>query len=187
MEATAQLLRTRGHGGLRTIEVSQLAGVSRGAQLHHFPTKNALVIATMLYLNEGMLAASRQRAREAREGGDVLSHVIDDAFDFFFGDYFFITLAIGMSDERNEELKKGVEPAMGPSRFEVERLWLTILQDNGLPHDLAADVLALTLSLVRGFAVRTLIDDDRDRFTRLMQLWRNIVGQHIRSRLTATR
>jgi AcrR family transcriptional regulator len=183
IEATVQLLRKRGLGGLRTAEVSQLAGVSRGAQLHHFPNKNALVIATINYLNSEMLAASRQRAQAARQGGDPIAQLIADAFDFFFGDYFFITLAIGMGDERNEELRQGVNPTMGPSRFDIERDWLAVLQAAGMPADLAADILALTLSLVRGFAVRTLIRDDRKRFAELMRLWQQIVGGYIASRM----
>lgn len=183
IEATTRLLRTRGYGGLRTSEVSDLAGVSRGAQLHHFPTKNALVIATVRHLNEAMLERSRERARLARSGGDPIEQLIADAFDFFFGDYFFITLAIGQSDERNEELKQSVTPSMGPSRLEVEREWLEVLVASGLPRELAADVLALTLSLVRGFAVRSLLVDEQARFVELAQLWRRIIGDYIDGQL----
>lgn len=183
IEATVRLLRIRGYGGLRTVEVSEQAGVSRGAQLHHFPTKNALVIATMQHLNQTMMARSRERAQAARTGPDPIAALLADACDFFFGDYFFISLAVSMSDERNEELKRGVNPYMGPSRFEIEREWQLVLEERGLPHDLAFDVLTLTLSLVRGFSVRTLLVNPRDRFAPQLELWRGIIHEHIRSRL----
>lgn len=181
IEATVKLLRIRGYGGLRTVEVSEVAGVSRGAQLHHFPTKNALVIATMRHLNRQMLEHSLARTRKARGGGDPLELLIEDAFDFFFGDYFFITLAIGMSDERNQELLDGVEPYMAPSRFEVERQWQSVLEAAGMRPALAAEVLSLTLSVVRGYAVRTLLTPmPADRFARQMKLWKRLVGQHVK-------
>ena len=34
LDAAAKLIRQKGFGGLRTIEVASLAGVSRGAQQH---------------------------------------------------------------------------------------------------------------------------------------------------------
>ncbi len=182
IEATVRLLRIRGYGGLRTVEVSELAGVSRGAQLHHFPTKNSLVIATMQHLNQSMMTLSRERAQAARRGPDPVAALIADACDFFFGDYFFISLAVSMSDERNEELKRGVNPYMGPSRFEIEREWQQVLEDQGMPPELAFDVLTLTLSLVRGFAVRTLLVNPRDRFAPELEVWRGIIHEHIRTR-----
>lgn len=180
IEATVKLLRVRGYGGLRTVEVSQVAGVSRGAQLHHFPTKNALVIATMRHLNRQMLEHALECTRRARASADPLALLIEDAFDFFFGDYFFITLAIGMSDERNQELLDGVEPYMAPSRFEVERQWQSVLEAAGMRPALAAEVLSLTLSVVRGYAVRTLLAPvPADRFAKQVGVWKRLVNEYV--------
>ncbi|HMN79344.1 MAG TPA: TetR/AcrR family transcriptional regulator [Burkholderiaceae bacterium] len=180
IEATVKLLRVRGYGGLRTVEVSEVAGVSRGAQLHHFPTKNALVIATMRHLNRQMLEHALERTRRARASADPLALLIEDAFDFFFGDYFFITLAIGMSDERNQELLDGVKPYMAPSRFEVERQWQSVLEAAGMRPALAAEVLSLTLSVVRGYAVRTLLAPvPPDRFAKQVGVWKRLVNEYV--------
>lgn len=184
MLATVELLRIRGYGELSTVEVTERAGVSRGAMLHQFPTKNELLIETMRYLNERMLEASAARAERAREReGDPLDAIIEDAFDFFFGDYFFITLSISMSDERNEDLRRGVDPLTGPSRIRIERRWVDVLVHAGWPRDMASDVLALTFSIVRGFAVRRLIQDDRKRFADLMGVWKTMVTDHVRPML----
>ena len=51
LEATVELLVERGFAGTSTTLVSQRAGVSRGAQLHHFPTKNDLVLAAVEHLS----------------------------------------------------------------------------------------------------------------------------------------
>lgn len=50
LEATADSLAERGWSGTSTTEVSRRAGLSRGAQQHHFRTKAELVAATVDYL-----------------------------------------------------------------------------------------------------------------------------------------
>jgi hypothetical protein len=43
---------------------------------------------------------------------------------------------------------------------------------------LAATVVALTFSIVRGFAIRRMIVDDSTEFERLMRTWRKMLRQH---------
>jgi len=52
MDATIECLVERGFGGTSTTLISERAGVSRGAQVHHFPTKNDLVVAAVEHLTE---------------------------------------------------------------------------------------------------------------------------------------
>src|SRR5688572_11844871 len=52
LEATVDCLVERGFSHTSTTLVSERAGVSRGAQLHHFPTKNDLVVAAVEHLTD---------------------------------------------------------------------------------------------------------------------------------------
>lgn len=47
LEATVEVLAERGYAGTSTTEIARRAGVSRGAQLHHFPAKSDLVGAAL--------------------------------------------------------------------------------------------------------------------------------------------
>jgi AcrR family transcriptional regulator len=179
LEAAVKLIRNNGFGGLRTIEVADLAGVSRGALLHHFPSKHELVVAVLAHVNEITFMKSTRRAQSARTSGDPIEGIIQDAQDFFFGDYFFIELAIGMSDDSTRRLKRETHQFTRQTRFSIEAAWLDTLVSSGIPKQLASDVLALTLSVVRGFSVRMLIEKDPDQFARLFGVWRNIIRQHI--------
>lgn len=176
IEAALVLLRERGYGGLRTNEVSERAGVSRGAQLHHFPTKYELILATLRYLNEQMLVEGRRRAAAAQHAADPIADAIEDAKDFFFNDYFFVSLAITMGDARDEDLMRHTVPMSRDARFAVEKMWLETLVTRGIPRRLASDILQLTLSIVRGLAVRTLIDNDPKKFDELLRRWRSMVS-----------
>jgi AcrR family transcriptional regulator len=52
LDATIECLVERGWSGTSTTEVVRRAGVSRGAQVHHYPTKNDLVLAAVEHLLE---------------------------------------------------------------------------------------------------------------------------------------
>jgi AcrR family transcriptional regulator len=179
LDAATKLIRQKGFGGLRTIEVASVAGVSRGALLHHFPSKHALVVAVLTYVNEVTFAQSTRRAQLARRSSDPIAEIIKDAQDFFLGDYFFIELAIAMSDESTRRLRRETHQFTRQTRFSIEAAWLDTLISSGIPKQLASDVLSLTLSAVRGFSVRMLIEKDPEQFTRLMNVWRGIIHQHL--------
>jgi AcrR family transcriptional regulator len=179
LDAAVKLIRDKGFGGLRTIDVAILAGVSRGALMHHFPSKHALVVAVLTYVNETTFTQSIRRAHSARSSGDPIEGIIQDAQEFFFGDYFFIELAIAMSDDSTQRLRRETQQSTRQTRFSIEAAWLDTLVSSGIPQQLASDVLALTLSVVRGFSVRLLIERDPERFARLLGVWRNIIWQHL--------
>jgi AcrR family transcriptional regulator len=50
LEATVSCLVDLGYGGTTTLEVERRAGVSRGARIHHFPTKAALLASAVDHL-----------------------------------------------------------------------------------------------------------------------------------------
>lgn len=177
--AAIGLMRTRGYGGLRTAEVSDAAGVSRGAQLHHFPTKHELILATMRFMNERITVESRRRALAAKNAEDPVAGIIVDAKDFFFSDFFFVSLAVAMGDARDDDLRRQSLPLSRESRFAVEKAWLETFVAHSIPRKLAGDVIALTLSIIRGFTVRSFIDNDHARFEDLLGTWRTIVGAYL--------
>jgi AcrR family transcriptional regulator len=49
LEATISCLHRLGYGAVTNHTVADLAGVSRGAMMHHFPTRQALLVATIEY------------------------------------------------------------------------------------------------------------------------------------------
>src|SRR5882757_10519051 len=73
LDATVRIMVSKGAAGLRTGEVADEAGVSVGAQLHHFPTKRELILAAFDYVNERSVEMCRQRVRLAQCADDTKS------------------------------------------------------------------------------------------------------------------
>src|SRR6476619_3172232 len=81
LDATVECLVERGFGGTSTTLVSERAGVSRRAQLHHFPSKNDLVVAAVEHLTDvrryELAAAARALPTGARRTRAVLERLGD--------------------------------------------------------------------------------------------------------------
>lgn len=183
IDAAIRVMRERGYGGLTTLEVAEVAGVSRGALLHHFPSRHDLVVATTKYMNELVLAESRRRAEDAASGSvEPIDGVIRDAKDFFFSDFFFVSLAIAMGDAREEDLRRQTAPLSRESRLAVEAAWLEAFVARGVERQLASRILALTLSIVRGFSIRVFIDDNRKRVEEVLETWKDMVELYVSAR-----
>jgi hypothetical protein len=59
--------------------------------------------------------------------------------------------------------------------------------DAGVPQAVAEDLLWLTISIVRGLAIRRLWQHDAPRFKRLFKLWRQMVAAYLQTLPTHTR
>ena len=53
--------------------------------------------------------------------------------------------------------------------------WAEALAAGGVPTSVAADIVALTLGVVRGMALRTLWDNDPNWFDQLFTFWRQMI------------
>lgn len=80
LDATVDCLVEYGYHGTTTTRVVERAGVSRGAQVHHFPTKNDLVLAAVQHLavkrTGQFLEHGRKRLHDSTDwAGDALDLV----------------------------------------------------------------------------------------------------------------
>ncbi|MFI6499752.1 TetR/AcrR family transcriptional regulator [Nonomuraea typhae] len=70
LDATIDCLVAYGYSGTTTMRVAGLAGVSRGAMVHHYATKADLVLAAVEHLAERQLDAARTGFARLREADD---------------------------------------------------------------------------------------------------------------------
>ena len=175
LKAAANLIRKRGYARFRTADVAAEAGLSRGAQLHHFPTKDALVVATLGYVFDQARDLSRKRAAAVNRPRDLIEEVIADAREFFFSEHFKVALDIVLSTSTNKAVRRQILDISRRARRPAETAWAEALVASGVEPSLAADIVALTLSLVRGLSVRVLWDNDPKWFDQLFITWRRMI------------
>lgn len=176
-KAAFELIRDHGYVNFRTAAVTRHAGVSQGAHLHHFPTKDSLALATMEYAYEQSTAASLHLIDSLPASSDVTQPMLQDAKSFFLSPHFRVALDILMAGGNDEEFRQQLVTLTVKHRGRVERAWLEKLVDGGWPLAAAEDMLTMTFSLVRGFALRLLVDPDPAAFDRVFARWEMIASQ----------
>src|SRR3546814_10907927 len=99
--ATFEVIAARGFSGLRTAAVAEQAGVSQGALLHHFETKNGLTLATVEFAFARASAKTEAIiAQGLAKGIDPIDMMLSDFRLFFFNDDFWVR-----SEEHTSELQ----------------------------------------------------------------------------------
>ena len=187
LKAAANLIRRRGYARFRTAEVANEAGISRGAQLHHFPTKDSLVVATLEYVFEQAQILSRRRATAVNQPRDLIEAVIEDAREFFFSEHFMVAIDIVLSTSTDQAVRRQILDISRKARRPVEAAWTEALAASGVSASIAADIVALTLGVVRGMALRTLWDNDPKWFDQLFALWRRMIKVFLEQQLPRRR
>jgi AcrR family transcriptional regulator len=169
LDATIFLLIDRGYSDFRTADVAAKAKVSRGAMLHHYRTKDALIVAALEDLYHTTTAVSDRRL--ARAGSKVtLRDVLEDSEAYYYSDEFIAMIDLVMSAGRNPSLSKKIKRITYDYRQPLEERWTRSLSEQGLPYDAARDAVWLIQAVIRGLRIRKLVDFDPHQIKRVSDL-----------------
>lgn len=169
MEATVECLVELGWSGTTTTVVSRRAGVSRGAQLHHFPSKLDLVVAAVEYLAE--------RRRDELQGALVdlptegrTRAVLEVLAGQFVSPVFFAALELWVAARTDESLRAAVGPLERRLGRETHLQALELLrvdETRGRNRQLVQG----TLDLLRGLGLAASLSDDSARRATILDAW----------------
>jgi len=170
LEATVELLVEKGYAGTSTTLVSERAGVSRGAQLHHFPTKQDLVVAAVKHVTEVRGAELAAAAKGLPGGNRRTRAVLQVLGDHFTSPVFTAALELWVAARTDPALLAEVAPLEQRLGREVHRLTVELLEADESQPGMRALVQA-TLDLVRGLGLANTISDDTRRRNRILDHW----------------
>jgi len=170
LEATVECLVERGFSGTSTTLVSERAGVSRGAQLHHFPTKNDLVVAAVEHLTDVRGCELEAASRALPTGPRRTRAVLQMLADHFTSPVFTAALELWVAARTDATLLAAVAPLEQRVGRETHRLTVELLDaDETQPG--VRELVQATLDLVRGLGLANTITDDARRRRRILDQW----------------
>jgi AcrR family transcriptional regulator len=180
LEATVDCLVEHGWSGASTTVIAERAGVSRGAQLHHYPTRAALVLAAVEHLAERRAAEIRAEATALAVDRDRrVDQVIDMLAAAFTGPLFVAALEVWVAARTDEELRIALVPLEARVGREMHRLAVDLLgADETRPG--VREAVQATLDLLRGLGVANLLSDDSHRRDQLLAVWKRQLAAMIR-------
>jgi AcrR family transcriptional regulator len=171
LEATVECLVERGWSGTTTTLVAERAGLSRGAQLHHYPTKWDLVIAAVEHLADRRAAELRAEIAALPSGRDRVEATVDLLAALYTGPLFVAALEVWVAARTDEALRAALVPVEARVGREVHRFTVELLgADESRPG--VRETVQATLDLLRGLGVANLLTDDSARRARLLAVWK---------------
>jgi AcrR family transcriptional regulator len=168
LEATLQVLHERGYADTTTTAVCEQAGASRGAQLHHFPSKAELVRATIEHLAARRAEEIRAEAATLSARGDRCTAALALLERTFTGRLYTVALEVWVAARTDPELRAALAPLERRIGRELFQLTVDMLDADGTDPDVR-EAVQLTLELMRGLGVAGLLTDDRARRQRLLR------------------
>ncbi|TMK87078.1 MAG: TetR family transcriptional regulator [Actinobacteria bacterium] len=151
LDATVDCLIELGYAGTTTTLISERAGVSRGAQLHHFPTKAELVAAAVEHLANRLGQDLQREAAALPADGDRVTAAIDLLWSRFSTPLFPAWLELWVAARTDPELAASLRPLEARLRAGIEKQGSTMFSAGaGTDYELIAQ---LTFYLMQGMAL----------------------------------
>jgi AcrR family transcriptional regulator len=176
LDATIECLIERGWAGTSTTEVVRRAGVSRGAQVHHFPTKDDLVLAAIEHLLERRIAEFQATFADLPSSKRSPAMAMQLMYDKCFRATFEAWLELAVAAR--------TDPALHARFVQLEaRFFETALATFRTLFPVAAAdatfakvALRLAFSVLDGLAIGRLIDVDDDELDEVLEAFNGMAG-----------
>ncbi len=174
LDAAVESLIEVGFARTTTLEVQRRADVSRGALLHHFPSKAELLVAAVDHLAEmrarelkqlaGQLPAADRRART--------DAVLGLLWQFFSGTFFKVALELRTAARTDPELRPVLAAAELALRDRIIAQARTLFGKEVADHPGLERTLDLTLQLMIGAAMSAVLHADHAKIDDLIDDWK---------------
>jgi AcrR family transcriptional regulator len=177
LDAAVEELLARGYADLSTAGVARRAGVSRGAQQHHFASKDELLIEAVRELADRRMAELRDGIAADAPVAERIGRTLDLALEQYAGPLYSATLELSLAARSSDELRAAIaagERTVGP---QIQAMGRELLRGTGLED---ADVDArwtMAVSAARGYASLILLGHPGDR---VRAQWRASRGDLVR-------
>lgn len=172
--AAVEALADRGWHATTMLEVAARAGVSRGAAQHHFPTREALVVAAVEQLAEEQITELRRRADALPSGRARTAAVAEMLLDLYTGVKFRAALDLWVAASHDEGLRDVLVPLQARVGREAHRVAVELLgADETRPG--AREAVQATLDLARGLGLANLLTDDGPRRAQIVRQWAHML------------
>jgi len=174
LDAAVESLIEVGFARTTTLEVQRRAEVSRGALLHHFPSKAELLVAAVDHLAEMRAAelkglASQLPSGDRRERTDA---VLDLLWQCFSGTFFQVAMELRTAARTDAELRPVLVVAEKSLRERIFAQARALFGKEIAEHPGLERALDLTLQLMIGSAMSAVLHTEERRLDLLIEDWK---------------
>ncbi|KRC54153.1 MULTISPECIES: TetR/AcrR family transcriptional regulator [unclassified Nocardioides] len=179
LDAAVEVMLEHGYSGASTVRIQERAGVSRGRLLHHFPSRDALLIAASQHLARARVGELPSDHSWPGDLGERIDAVVDTMAATFTQGYFWAATELWIAARTHEEIRE----ALLPGEREIARA-VRVAMDGFFGPELASrpgyeGLREVLFTSLRGMALTTSFDPreepTRRHMERLKQLARTVL------------
>lgn len=175
LDATLEVIVSDGFARATTARICEVAGVSRGAQTHHYPTKNELIVAALQRMTLQWVVEARDLMASLDPSDRLLRTVIDSLWEGFLDDHFISCVLDVLVAARTDQILRPVVAEADRAVVEaVVAFSVDIAHPTASPEQLA-EALEMTFYYFRGLALERGIHDDDKFRTTLVDTWSDAI------------
>ncbi len=170
LDATVECLAKLGYTGTTTTEIAKRAHVSRGAQLHHYPRKEDLVIASVEHVFRLRLEDFSKAFAQVPPETDRRPIAVDLLWSMFQGDVFHAWLELVVASRTDEALRGALKAMNDRFQGDLKVYFKEVFGPSPLTTDFDL-IPAFIFSLMEGMSMRAIVgnDDENQRILNLLK------------------
>ncbi|WP_067818751.1 TetR/AcrR family transcriptional regulator [Nocardia inohanensis] len=168
LDATIECLVEYGYAGTTTPRVAERAGVTRGAQVHHFGSKTDLVVAAISHLAQRRTQAAMQELERVRAGENPLDAALEFMWELHQGPLFIAAIELWVAGRTDPLLAAEMEK-VEPFVNNAVLVAVAQLVPDGMGRKEARDLVYTAMDIMRGILMSNFISPDPDRAQRRWQ------------------
>jgi AcrR family transcriptional regulator len=178
LDAAVTVLVEHGYAGASTLVIQAKAGVSRGRLLHHFPSRDGLLVAAAQHLAKDRLAQLEERlAQELADepdGPQRVDRCIELLWETFQEPHFWAAVELWTAARTNPTLSAALRPEERRLRRAIrsvsDRIWGPAICSHPMYHQLRE----LLFTSMRGAAMAYAFDDRPPATDPHLAIWKSI-------------
>ena len=154
LDAVVALIAEQGYAAASTPNIAARAGVSRGALQHHFPSRDALVIAVSQKLTDRMALELSTHDLLGMDTKTRVSHIVDQYWAVFGSVDSIVTLQVRLNEPvAKTQSHRAHMTDIATLRAERERDWLRIFADADATTEQIIAARRFTQTMLRGLSL----------------------------------
>jgi AcrR family transcriptional regulator len=167
LDEAVKVIAGQGYAATTNAAVAEAAGITRGAMLYHFPTRESLLEAAIDHIQAQRAALFRDAADSLPPGADVTEHAIETYWDLLHRTPFVAFAELEAASRTDPLVREMLSPSMAEfDRAQIGDHFLKMLHAGAGPRFQASRDLARFM--LEGMARAQVTYDREERIERLL-------------------
>ncbi|PZQ48128.1 MAG: hypothetical protein DI556_15005 [Rhodovulum sulfidophilum] len=169
--ATEEIIAEVGVEAASTVTIAQRAGVSRGAMLHHYPTRDDLIIDTARHFWQRAKEVVAALADDLGEGRVGVGAFIETLYDVVFRANALVTmLDLVVSGRSDTRIGLAVNEILTDLFHAYEDCGIRALSHRGVPPEVVRVQITFIVSTLRGLRIQDNIEANEARVQAVLRM-----------------